>query len=183
MWTAFRKRVQDAAAQAGFGSSTAAGMSASFAEMADNVLVHSSLPRSGFCGYRFAPGVFEYAVADAGIGVLESLRQSQHYRESVTDAGKALATALRDGESRYGPRSGHGYGFRQLFATLAGLNGYLRFRSADYVLEIGGASPALSHARIAQRQFYQGFMVFVLCRSGQQIALTEKNLDDRSFWQ
>ena len=72
--------------------------------------------------------------------------------------------ALTDGESCLGRGAGRGRGFRQVFLSLAELNGRLRFRSGDHALTIDGTSPELSRARVAQLGIdFSGFLVSVVC--------------------
>jgi anti-sigma regulatory factor (Ser/Thr protein kinase) len=163
-WKAFRKRFQDAAERSGFPKTTAQGLTGACDEMATNVFEHSTACDTGMVGYRWTKGEFEYLVADAGEGVLSSLRRHPDYQD-VEDAGTALKTALTDGESRFGRESTRGYGFHSVFRSLLGLGGALRFRSGDQRLEIEGVSPVLGTATLAQTAFYQGFLVSVLCRS------------------
>lgn len=162
-WVVFLKRLQAAARQVGFGSSTSAGLVGAVKELVDNIDIHSQAPDSGIVGYSFDNSIFEFVIADAGIGVLTSLRQCQDYAH-LRDHGDALLTALTEGESRFGRHTNHGYGFRQLFVSLAHLHGSLRFRSGDHRLEIMGNSPSLPIANIAQTSYLQGFMAWVACR-------------------
>lgn len=162
-WIAFCKRFDKSAQRAGFSRAVSAGMTGAFGEMVDNVLAHSEKPDRAIVGYASAQNWFEYVVADAGIGVLESLRQNPDYGY-LGDAGTALRTALTDGESRFGQGRGRGLGFRQVFVSLANLRGSLRFRSGDHGIEIDGTNPCLSKSRVLQRSYYQGLMVSVLCR-------------------
>jgi hypothetical protein len=162
-WIAFCKRLQDGARRAGFPALTAAGLTGAFGEMVDNVLQHSERARSGVAGYRWCEGCLEYVVADAGIGVLQSLGKNPDYA-ALRDAGTALQLALSEGVSSFGRSSGRGFGFRQVFISLANLSGSLRFRSGDHCLVIAGTSPDLAAATLAQNIEYQGFLVSVVCR-------------------
>jgi hypothetical protein len=161
-WIAFCKRFDRAAQRARFSRTVAAGLTGALGEMVDNVLLHSGKPESAIVGYSSVTGSFEYVVADAGIGVLGSLRRNSEYHH-LTDAGTALQTALTEGESRFGRASGHGLGFRQVFLSLASLQGSLRFRSGDHSLELDGMNPCLSTAELMQRSYFQGFMISVSC--------------------
>lgn len=163
-WTAYLQRLKNAVKRAGFSDSTAKGLVGAVKELAENVDLHSEAPESGVIGYAFADHLFEFAIADTGIGVLESLRRCPDY-EQLADHGDALFTALTDGESRFGRTTNHGWGFRQLFVALASLYGSVRFRSGDHRLEIEGRSPNLPTATVAQTATYQGFMVAVSCRT------------------
>lgn len=163
-WMMFLRRLQNAARDAGFTTQVARGLVGAFVEMADNVLQHSHNPRSGVGAYRWERGCFEYAVADAGIGMLASLRTCPDYL-NLNDAGTALQTALRDGESCRGRNPQNGLGFRQVLVSLAELNGSLRFRSGDHVLTIDGTSPDLSKARLRHVGLeYRGFLISAVCR-------------------
>ncbi|MGD0088500.1 MAG: hypothetical protein ABSE73_01140 [Planctomycetota bacterium] len=162
LWTAFWKRVDRAAESAGFSPKTAAGLSAAVQEVVDNVHLHSGRPETGLVGYRWCAGEFEFVVADAGIGILNSLRQCPEF-DGLGDYGTALKLAL-SGRSRFGTGSGHGQGFRQVFVALTDLYGSLRFRSGDHALELDGNSPSLPVARLLQRRNYTGFIIAVVCR-------------------
>lgn len=163
-WVMFQRRLQDAARRAGFAGRVPAGLTGAFGEMADNAFRHSLAPRTGIGGYAWSEGRFEYVVADAGCGVLASLRSCTDY-SYLDDSGDALELALAEGESRFGKGSGHGLGFRALFLSLMNLNGCLRFRSGDHALTIDGTSPDLSQARLSQVGIdYAGFLVSVVCR-------------------
>lgn len=163
-WTAYLQRLKNAAKCGGFSDSTAKGLVGAVKELVENVDLHSNAADSGVTGYAFTDHTFEFVIADAGIGVLESLRRCPDYGQ-LADHGDALHTALTDGESRFGRNTNHGCGFRQLFVALANLYGSLRFRSGDHRLAIEGSSPGLPTATIAQTAEYQGLMVAVCCRT------------------
>lgn len=163
-WIAFKKRLQGAAKSAGFDNQTAAGITGAFCEMVDNAQIHSESSHTMLAGYQWNFGKVTYCVADRGIGVLSSLRKCNYYKD-IEDYGTALETAIRDGESRFRDQGGRGFGYRQVFKSLAGLNGLVRIRSGDFVVELEGRE--LSHicATVAQRSFLQGLIVSVICRS------------------
>jgi hypothetical protein len=141
----------------------AQGLVGAIGELEDNIHLHGRRPRTGLIAYRsVVDGVFEFVVADAGIGVLQSLQASGFYG-GLTDAGKAIRIAVSDGGSRFGPQSGHGTGFRPLFTALTNQHGNLRFRSGDHVLLMSGNSPSLSRVVIAQRAAVPGFLISVTC--------------------
>jgi hypothetical protein len=163
-WVMFQRRLENAAGKAGFHRRVAKGITGAFGEMTDNAFLHSLTPSTCLAGYRWSDGCFEYVVADAGRGVLASLRSCSDYQH-LSDAGDALQTALSDGESCLGREKGRGCGFHTLFTSLADLNGCLRFRSGDHVLTMDGTSPGLSLAQIAQVGIdFSGFLVSVVCR-------------------
>ena len=159
---AFWKRAERAAGMAGFSGKISLGISGAIQEMVDNVLQHSERVATGIVGYRWVPGEFEFVVADAGIGVLNSLQKSREHC-ALSDHGRAMRLAF-DGHSRFGLGQGRGCGFHQLFLSLAELHGTLRFRSGDHAIEIEGNGPGAATANTMQRSFFQGFMMSAICR-------------------
>lgn len=162
VWTGFGLAAQQAAAASGFPARIAAQLVAAAGEMYSNIYDHSAAPATGLVAFRAVPNRFEFVVADRGVGVLESLRSCPAY-SSMSDHGEALHLALKDGVSRYGANSSHGYGFHQLFIGLANLSGSLRFRSGDHALVIDGSTPSLMTARTAQKPYLSGFLISVAC--------------------
>lgn len=160
-WTAFQYALQKAMLSVGFPSLFARGMVGAMGELEDNVHEHSGAVDTGLIAYRVSRARVEWCVADRGTGVLAGLRSGAF--PSLNDPGEALKIALMDGRSRFGRRSGRGYGFRPLFKALAARQGSLRFRSDDQVLTIAGVSPSLSQARLQQRASSPGFAVTVIC--------------------
>jgi hypothetical protein len=127
-------------------------------EMVDNIYEHSEAPDTGVVAFYGSPEYVEVSVGDAGIGVLSSLRSNPKF-SYLRDTGTAMAEALKDGNSRYGPGEDRGYGFGTLFRALNSLDAELRFRSGDYALEITGRSPSLRNPRILQKGELRGFVV------------------------
>lgn len=161
-WTAFCRKAQEAA-ELSLPKAVALGLIGALREIEDNVYVHSERSRDGVVGFRGNAEEFEFVVADSGIGVLKSLRQSPDYQH-LDDAGTAIKIALTDGQSRLrylDPARGHG--FHDLFVGLANLNGELRFRSDDHALTINGASLSLVTAHLSQKIRLQGFVASVVC--------------------
>lgn len=146
----------------GWPSQLSRGLMGALAELEDNVHLHSLNSTSGVVGFRLTDGEAEFVVADNGIGVLQSLKSGAYPR--LSDSGEALSLALSDGGSRFGRRSGHGFGFSPLFSNLASHRADLRFRSDDQVLSVGGLSPSLNQARLTQQARLPGFMVYIVCR-------------------
>lgn len=136
---------------------------AAMAELEGNIHDHSESATSGKIAFRAAQNMFEFVVADCGVGLLQSLRGCPTY-ETLSDHGKALEHALQDGVSRYGPQSGHGNGFRPIFVGLTNLNGVLRFRTGDHALLMDGTSPSLTTARLMQKPAIGGFFASVAIR-------------------
>lgn len=162
-WIMFVRRVQNAATRSGFPAKLGDGLAAAFEEMTDNALIHSLRPSTALAGYQWSADVFEFVVADAGQGLLASLRMNAQFAR-IRDHGEALQVALSEGASRFGSGFGYGFGFRQLFVSLANLNGRLRFRSGDHALLIDGTSPTLASAHLVQLAAdYSGFLVSAVC--------------------
>jgi len=107
---------------------------------------------------------FEFVVADAGVGVLQSLRTHPHFAY-VKDSGTALELALSEGVSRFYDDKDRGRGFRPIFVGLANASSHLRFRSADHSREIvrghGGRLLATTH----QRASLKGFLCSAICEA------------------
>jgi anti-sigma regulatory factor (Ser/Thr protein kinase) len=138
-------------------------MAAAILELAGNVEEHSAAPETGIIAFRATAGVFEFVVADQGIGILRSLRGSPEFL-TLDDHGRAIDLALTDGVSRFqDPRRGHG--FRPIFQGLTNLNGYLRFRSGDHAIIMDGTTPSLATAQLAQKPYFAGFFASVMCKA------------------
>lgn len=156
-----QRAVRDVARLAG---STPGQLAAAMHELENNIHEHSEAAATGLLAFRAAGGVFEFVAADAGIGILASLRRCPLYA-TLSDHGNALKSALTDGASRFGTDCGRGYGFRPLFLGLANLQGRLRFRSGDHALIIDGTSPTLMTARLAQKPPLGGFFASIRCHA------------------
>lgn len=130
-------------------------------EMLDNVFEHSQLPDTGMVGFLGTTDYLDMCVGDAGIGVLASLKMNPAYAY-LSDAGAALALAVKDGTSRY-PTSaggeGRGHGFSTLFRGLNALDAEVRLRSGNYALEIEGKGMLSRSPSISEKAHLQGFVV------------------------
>jgi hypothetical protein len=141
-------------------------MAAAIAELEGNIQEHSNAVSTGILVFRATTNVFEFVVADRGIGVLESLRSSQRF-SGLDDHGRALELALTDGTSRHNdPRRGHG--FRPIFQGLTNLHGYLRFRTGDNAIVMDGTTPNLATAQLFQKPHLAGFFASVRCENNCQ---------------
>jgi len=139
-------------------------MAAAIQELEGNIHEHSEAVSTGVLVFRATNGVFEFVVADHGIGLLRSLRSSPMYAD-LNDHGSALRIALTDGASRYNdPLRGHG--FRPIFQGLTDLYGYLRFRTGDHAIVMDGTNPALATAQVSQKTRMGGFFASVRCGNG-----------------
>lgn len=162
-WMAFCLRLMYAGAEAGLSKEFSQALAGTFEEMTGNLQEHSEAPQSGLVGYRHATGEFEYVVADAGIGVLRSLKQHSDY-SWLADSGEALETAVSSGESRHGRRQLRGFGFNKLMYNIAQRNSYLRFRSGDHSYTIDGTRPT-PLKKTQHCAHFQGFLISVICKT------------------
>jgi hypothetical protein len=159
-----RSSAHKAALAAGFPTPIVRRLMGAMGEIRDNVIEHSEAPATGFVAFRSRLGLFEFTVADDGIGTLASLRTNVQYAR-LRDEGEALQCALTDGESRFGKAAERGTGFSQLFKSLASLNASLRFRSGDHALSIEEKGPTLVNALVAKKPRLSGFLASILCQS------------------
>lgn len=147
----------------GFPVAAAQSLTAAIREMESNVYEHSGRAQTGIIAFQASVNGFEFIVADAGFGILKTLKEAPEFT-GLNDHGRALHAALQEGVSRYGRETGHGMGFRDLFRGLSSLNADLRFRSGDHALTISGPRPELKAAQLAQKPPFQGFLASVHCR-------------------
>jgi hypothetical protein len=159
--TQFLMAARKSAEAVGFPVATAQSLAAAIREMESNVHEHSDRASTGIIVFQARPHDFEFVVADAGVGILATLREAPEFRH-LSDHGRALHAALQEGVSRYGRSADHGNGFRDLFRGLVDLNADLRFRSGDHALTISGQLD-LKQAVLAQKAPFQGFLASVRC--------------------
>lgn len=158
----FKIDAHKAALGVGFGK-TAALLVAAMGELIGNVIDHSEAPKTGVAAFTATPGVFEFVVADTGIGALRSLTKNPDHA-GLRDEGVALAAMVEAGVSRFDRDSGHGNGFRPIFERLADMTGELRFRSGDYALSLDGRFGDRIGRQLAQKPPISGFLAAVSCR-------------------
>lgn len=152
-----------AAETSGLVKPIAQSLTAALREMESNIHEHSGASSTGILAFQARASSFEFVAADAGYGILATLREDEEFAD-LTDHGLAMHAALQENVSRYGRKSGHGNGFRDLFLGLAHLNADLRFRSGDHALLISGPQPELKIARLAQKPPFKGFLAAVRCQ-------------------
>jgi hypothetical protein len=162
-WTAFAIDAKRAAVQSGLSTDWAAQMVGAMGEFRSNIHEHSEAVATGLICFRATPGLFEFVVADRGLGLLSTLRRSPEYT-NLADHGEALRLALTDGASRFGFDCGRGYGFRPLFTGLANRQASLRFRTGSASLVIDGTTPTLVRAHPGRKVHLPGFHISVACR-------------------
>lgn len=138
---------------------------AAIGELVGNIVDHSQEVATAVVAFLGRPGSFEFVVADSGIGVLSSLRQSPDYRH-LEDEGQALAAMVEPGVSRHDVKLGHGNGFRPIFERLADMHGQLRFRSGDHAMTLDGRFGDRVARQISQRPRLRGFLTAISCRDG-----------------
>jgi hypothetical protein len=123
-WLEWKYHTQRSAEEVGLTKRAAQGIVSAIDELSSNIYEHSGNAETGIVAYRTSSSGFEFVIADRGIGVRQSLRGSPQFSE-VADSGEALRLALQPGYSRFGINVGRGFGFRPLFSTLAGMNGFV----------------------------------------------------------
>lgn len=161
LWEQWALHAQSAAVARGLSRSLVDGLIGALIELRDNVYQHSEAPRTGLVAYAVGPEMFEFVVADAGIGVLASLIKNPDFA-GLRDSGEALKVAASDGASRYDRSTGHGFGIGQLFKALARDAGELRFRSGDHAMSIRGDRPSLTgKVDTVQKAWLDGLIVSV----------------------
>lgn len=162
-WHQWASHAENAAVTSGLARGLVSGLMGALGELQENVYQHSGHPETGLVAYATVNGMFEFVVADAGMGVLASLRQNPEFAQ-LGDSGEALRVAVSDGASRHGRASGRGYGIGQLFRALAHDSADLRFRSGDHALRLWGDAPSLSgHYQVLQKAWLDGLIISVRC--------------------
>ena len=161
-YDSFRIDAHKAALSAGFSSSTAAKIVAALSELASNIIEHSDHQSSGRIAFVGGSGIFEFVVADLGIGPLNSLRKYDGYSH-LSSHGEALALMMEEGTSRFGPAAARGFGYRPLFVWLANLTGHLRFRAGDFALELDGRFGDKLAVQLSQKPLLRGYFASVCC--------------------
>lgn len=163
LWDQWALHAENAAVANGFKRSLVSGLIGAMIELQDNVYEHSEAVESGLVAYAASASAFEFVVADAGIGMLESLRKNPEF-SGLKDSGHALRVAVSDGASRYDRSTGHGFGMGTLFKALAESAGELRFRSGDHAMTIRGDRPSLTgEVEIVQKAWLAGLIISVRC--------------------
>ncbi len=165
LWDQWAKHAENAAANHHLPRQLVGGLLGALGELQDNVYVHSGRIETGLVAYAVSDGAFEFVVADAGIGVLASLKQNPEFA-AIQNSGQAMQAAISDGASRFGRDAGRGYGIGKLFRALAHEQGDLRFRSGDHALTLSGDNLSLTgNLEVAEKAALPGFVVSVLCRA------------------
>jgi hypothetical protein len=167
-WSQFQDRFRRSAVQRGFSTKLASALSMALAEMADNVFQHSDGAR-GLVAFHIVERCVHWCVVDLGRGVLASLRTSSRWH-SLERASDALVAVWRD-HATSRPQAVTGSGFRQVERSLASLNGRLRFRSDDAVLELAGTDGGL-RSTLRSSPPLIGLQISASCAIGNEPAVS-----------
>lgn len=160
-WTGLSIRAKQAALDAGFPRRNAGQLAVAVEELMSNVMEHSGATHTGLVTFRGSAGVFEFVVADQGMGALASLRSNPAFAE-LANSRDALPRVLQTGCTSTGDPE-RGRGFDDLFRGLANHNGLLRFRSGDAAVVIDGQSPSPLRPKVKRRAALKGFLASVSC--------------------
>lgn len=163
-WEEFLLRFEFSAKGVGFTPKVASGLQAALHEMAANAATHGQADVPALAGYEVRDGVALFCVADADPGVLASLRRNPQYGH-LASHNEALRLALRDGVSGVVGQERRGFGFRQVFKSLAAQWGRLRFRSGEACIQMDGTGLDADHGAISFHPPLPGFQVAVCCRT------------------
>jgi hypothetical protein len=158
-WSRCLRAFEQGLTSNGFPIGLSRALTGALGEMADNVWQHSQADTPGLVGYEVRARQLTFAVADVGIGVLDSLRTNSEHRH-LTSSMEALETAILPGVSRH---DGGGYGFSSLFQAVAELWGITRLRSGEAALIFNRQT----EQRTRQRYYLPalpGLQVLVSCR-------------------
>ena len=160
--TDFFIRARRAAEFSGFQKAEAAQFVAAIVELYSNVVEHSGAITSAYVAFAAYENCFEFVVADAGVGILQSLKSSAEYKH-LNDSGSALDLALTEGVSRHSSEADRGRGFRPIFVGLANVSEHLRFRSGDHAREFKRKEDGSIPAMTLQKSELRGFFCSVRC--------------------
>jgi len=161
-WVTFQSRMMFAAGAHGFSKAQAAALAGAMGEMASNAFEHSQRPRTAIAAFHTSQEVFEFVVADAGVGAAASLRTCPEFGH-IHDPGEALVLCISEGISRHGREATRGFGFQVLFARLADLNARVRIRSDNQVIDLRGDRLGPRWAIPAGRAPIQGMLISAQC--------------------
>jgi len=163
-WDHFAGRFEASARSVGFSFNAAAKLQAALYEMAENAVIHAEAPAI-LVGYDASPGKALFCVADVGIGVLASLRKNPAFGH-LKMHNEAIRAALQDGAtSRRPEEGGGGFGFRQVFTSLADHWGTLRFRSGGGCITMEGTDIDATQGNVTHPPPLPGFQATICCRT------------------
>lgn len=163
-WDHFAGRFEASARSVGFSFDAAARLQLALYEMAENAVIHAEAPAI-LVGYDASPGKALFCIVDVGIGVLASLRKNPAFR-GLDRHDLGIRAALQDGAtSRRPEEGGGGFGFREVFNSLADQWGSLRFRSGGACLSMEGTDCDANQGGVTHPPPLPGFQVTICCRT------------------
>jgi anti-sigma regulatory factor (Ser/Thr protein kinase) len=163
-WDHFAGRFDPSTRNVGFSFDAAARLQLALYEMAENAVIHAEASAI-LVGYDASPGKATFCVADVGIGVLASLRKNPVF-SGMKLHNDAIRAALQDGAtSRLPEEGGGGFGFRQVFTSLADQWGSLRFRSGEGCITMEGTGCDANLGNVTHPPPLPGFQVSICCRT------------------
>lgn len=163
-WNHFAGRFEASARGVGFSFDAAARLQLALYEMAENAVIHAEAPAI-LVGYEASPGKALFCVVDVGIGVLASLRKNPNFSD-LERHDLAIRAALQDGATSRSPEEGGGgFGFREVFNSLADQWGSLRFRSGGGCITMEGDRCDANLGNVTHPPPLPGFQVTICCRT------------------
>jgi hypothetical protein len=144
----FQERFKAAIRSNGFSVQLASALVGALKELVENVEQHSGIAGDrvdGLVGYQVHGARVTFSIGDTGCGVLASLHKNPDWA-LLKNSAAALTAIVHQRASRR-IALGDGEGIKQLFKSLADLNGWLRFRSGDAFVELRGNGTARREAR------------------------------------
>lgn len=143
----FLRAFTDALKGAGFSVDLAYALAGALEAMTDNLGQHcfdAVHRRGGLAAFRIRHRRMAFVVADLGRGALASLHENPQWQSLTTHHAAIQSIVTQHASRRVG--LGPGEGFKQLFRSLAALDGELRFRSGDATFEIKGTLDSVQGA-------------------------------------
>jgi len=155
----FQERFKTALVNTGAPSPFAHGIVGALNEMASNAVEHAQSAAPPVSTFELFHDRWSFSVTDVGVGVLASLRTSPKY-QMLKNEVMALQTAITDGVSSTA-RPGRGFGFTQVFRSLADRACSIRFRTTGALAVWEGVSPASQQLTMSPMPQRIGFHVAV----------------------
>lgn len=164
-WGFVLQRFKSALLRNGFPDGFHKKIASALADMADNIVQHSTFGTNtainGIVAYQVQSKAVAFTVADVGIGALKSLSSNPEYAQ-LKNSRQALDLICREGASRR-VNQGKGQGYQDLLVALASFNGAVRIRSGDGVFGIEGAIEKVE-PQSASRHPTPGLQLSVECK-------------------
>jgi hypothetical protein len=155
----FQERFKTAMLKGGAQTDFAYGIVGALHEMAGNAIEHAGPNSYPVATFEIRPSSWAFSVTDLGVGVWVTLKRNPSFVAIATDVA-ALQTAVRDGVSGTG-KAGRGFGFTQVFKSLADRSCSIRFRTVGALANWAGVSPAAQRLELSPMPARRGFHVAV----------------------